>query len=535
MSERDDEPRRARSSALDRLIETIAPTWAERRAIARSNIRAIAASGRLSSENSQYSAGVDQEAHPDNDMIPDSGKQRRRCTLAYYNNPLCRGVVDSEVRQIIGSLHVQSRTGSKRADGIIEDEWKRLLDEEGLLETIQLCARHMLIDGGSVPNALGSVTDALELEVLPYRRIKTPFDKKDSVTIRDGFEYNEKGRIVAAHVEREESSYDAVYATGKTARVPLFDLQAHAALTRLSGQTKGLSWYAAAITRMEMVNRWMSALLNSAELHAYVVALVKTASKNADGFASGTSGVTLKPGQTSDGEQTKRVMEFARKHRFMYLPDGADYKLVQANAPQVAEFLVWCLRFIARAMGVSFERLTYDLTHTSYSSTKFGDRDDWITVQEHQAIVYRHILRPINRRVVQGLYLNPELGMPGGAAFAANPFAFTNNVHFQLPGRPPVDESKAEKANTDALKNRTASRTRITADRGDDASEILEEIMREDKEYIEARKQMYVDVGVAEDEALRLAIEEVNRHEGQPASDPEGEQFAREQKQQEAA
>lgn len=462
-------------------------------------------SGGLTSEKSGLTAGVDdQEQHPDTEVIPDSGKQRRRATLAYFNNDLVRGIVDSEVRQTIGSLTVQARTGNSAADKVIETAWYRLLDA-GLLEDVfKPSARHLMIDGGDVLRPITSPVEDPDFEIVPYRRIKTPYDstqRRDPI-VRDGFGYDARGKLISAYVEREESSYDSVYALGQCDRIPLF---AHPVLPRLAGQTKGLSWFCACIQRLEMVNRWMNALLASAELHAAVVALIRAGAGNANaaGMASGFA-----PTSKLDDMTNKRVIEYARKHRFLFLPDGADYKIIQANAPVIAEFLVWSLRFIARALGVSFERLTYDLTHTSFSSTKFGDRDDRITVLEHQGIVERHALKPANRLLLASLILRGELRQIAGR-YASDPVAMENSVYFALPGRPPVDEFKAEQANELALTNRTASRTCIAAERGRDAEDIEDEIIREDQRFFEKRKQMWLELGFAEDQAKDFAREDV--------------------------
>lgn len=484
------------SRFVDRCVGVFSPAAAVDRVAARHYMKA--ASKALMSEGSENTSATDTElVHPDTDLIQDSPLQRRRCTLAYYNNPLVKGIVDSETRQTIGSLSVQAHTGVARADMLIEDEWKRRMDD-GLLETLQTSAKHMLLDGGSVLNPITAPTEPVEAEVIPYRRIKTPFNRVDG-TVRDGFERGARGRFVKVHVMKEESYFDQVLAfNGEWVELPFFS---HAPLPRLAGQTKGLSWMHAAIVRLEMIDRWMESLLASAELHSKVVALVNSASKE-------TSGLSAKLGSV-DSDLQARVMTYARKNRFLFLPNGADYKLIQADAPVIAEFLIWSLRFVARAMGVSFERLTYDLSQTSFSSTKFGDRDDRITVMEHQNIIEDSHLCALNRRLIAGLFMKPELRMPGAAAYAADPYAFESSVRFSLPGRPPVDEVKTETANEMALRNRTASRTRMTADRGVDLEEIQDELIREDMSYLKAREKMYVDCGFDAKVAKDLALEDL--------------------------
>ncbi|MEN6533264.1 MAG: phage portal protein [Bryobacteraceae bacterium] len=462
--------------------------------------------GMIPSEQSSYVGGVDDETHPDTDFIPDSGKQRRRCTLAYYGNTTVRGIVDSQVRQMWHSFAVQPDSGSAAANALIKDEWARRLDS-GLDRVIEQAIRHLLIDGGLVPKRIGSPSSPARFEVVPYRQIKTPFTNQSNPNIRDGFEYGADGEQVACWVEREASSYDSVYATGESVRVPLMS---HPTMARLAGQTKGLSWYSAAIVRLEMVNRWLDALLRAAEAHAYLLAIVRSNTDDSSGVANKLSAYNSSassPTSQTETEELRRIVKFTQKHRVLFMGKG-DYKILQTDAPRIAEFLTWCLRSIARALGVSFERLTYDLSLTSFSATKFGDRDDRVTVIDHQNILRRDILVPIHREIVTSLMLRPSARMPSAGRFAADTERFLR-VGFQLPGRQPVDELKAEEANALAIKNRTASRGRICASVGTDADEIEREQIEEDRRYFDRRKKLYMDCGMDEEMARDLALEDM--------------------------
>lgn len=487
------------TGALDAAIAAVAPEWATRRALARQNLNVLASGGKLSSESNPNNTGIDQEQHPDNDTIPDSADQRRRCTLAYYNNAVVNGIVESQVRRIIGSITEQADTGDPAADQAIEDEWRRRLDA-GLHEQLKLGARHLLVDGGFIPHVPGAFSNPIELEVIPYRLVKYPTDQTPTPTvdtdgsapyIRDGFRYVD-GKQVSCFVERELTSWNSVTKTARYREIPLIS---HPSLTRLAGQSRALSWYSAAITRLDMINRWTLAALTTAELQAYMVALCTAAGQNAKGLAT--------MGDTSvDAATNQRVMTFARQHRILYLPNGGGWQLLQANAPAVGDFVVAQFRIVARQLGVSYERLTYDLTHTSFSSTKFGDRDDRITTADHQEIFILSVLQPLHARLVAGMVLRGDLANAG--AYAANRESF-ERVRFTLPGCPPVDESKAETANMTALQNRTASRTRMAANRGDDAEEIAVEIVREDTHYFALRKAFWISCGYDDAMARDLA------------------------------
>ena len=484
--------------SVDRLFEAVAPGAALKRRAAREML----AAGRLESEHSNFTYPVDVENHPDNDLIPDSAKQRRRCTLSYINNALVRGIVDSEVRQVIRSFKVNASTGSDRTDQKIKDAWKALREETPIMETIKSACRHMLIDGGILPVPVSNTANAnpahLTIRLFPYRQVQSPLENSSTTkNIRDGFYFDTQGNPIAFYVQTEEASFESVMPTGKHRQIPLWT---HLCSPRLVGQTKGLSWYSAAMTRLEMVNRWMMSLLRSAELHANVVALVNSGSSTIGGMATKLPHTT----EMSEGFQ-KRVMKWADQHRILFLPQGANYQLIQAHAPQIAEFLIWNLRFIARALGVSYERLTYDLTKTSFSSTKFGDRDDVITVREHQDTLRQNLLCPINRRLIENLFLTPGNGL-SSSQYLKDPDAFCRMITFTLPGRPPVDDLKAANASKTNIEQRIASRTALTADLGGEVEQVEDELVAEEKRWIQKQKEMFIALGLPEDEALRAAI-----------------------------
>lgn len=490
------------ATIADNIVGIFSPSqYLERMRYRKAGIQA--STGGLQSEHSSYVAPSGQELHPDVDVIPDSPLQRRRCTLAYWNNTLVKGIVDSEVRQVIGSVKIQARTPSEQANQIIQDEWHRRL-EGGLMNQLKQSARHFLMDGGVLIRPIGKASDPLDYENVPYRRVRTPYGVVDNADyprydeVADGFKRDKAGNIIGYYILEEERAYDAVYPLGRYQEEKLF---AHPTLPRLAGQSKGLSWYGTAITKLEMVSRWMNALLRTQEIHAYVVALTRTPNKDARGLA----GVNT----VNDPTNTKAMQAFANQHRFLFLPDMADFKLIQSNAPIIADFLIWNLRMIARSLGVSYERLVYDLTETSFSATKFGDRDDLMTVQEHQKSLDLDMLRPLHARLIAGLYMRPDLKMPGAGVYAKDPQSVASMIHFQFPGRPPVDELKSEEANKFALQNRTACRTDIAAGHGQDAARILQKLNEEDAAFLAGRKQMWIDHGYTAEIAMQRAADEL--------------------------
>lgn len=467
---------------------------------------AFSGSGQLASEHTESVPGVEIQQHPDRDLAPDTPFQRQRCMLAYYNASLVKGIVESEVRQVCNTIHVQAVTGSRSLDEKINYEWHTFLHDRHGLETVQMAARHMLIDGGCILNPISAIDAPFKMQVIPYRLVRNPtnMDLDKAAWIRDGFFYNADDDQVAVYVAEEKGLWEYRYLTGQYFKLPIF---CHVTLPRLAGQTRGLSWYSASVSRLELLARWMDAMLQTMELHAYFVALAKSASNSVKGMAAtltSTGQYASSGSESVDISSDRKLLDWARKHRVMLMPQGASLDLIQSAPPQLGDFILWSLRFIARSLGVSFERLTYDLTKTSFSSTKFGDRDDLITVHEHQHLIVT-ALQAINRRLLLKVALNNGLL---GADRPAALTALEHTVKYTMPQRPPIDDRIFEEANKQSLENLTNSRQRIVASIGGDWDHINSELGEEAKKIITVRKQVYIEMGVEEEEARKMAIED---------------------------
>ena len=473
----------------------------------RASATSYGSNGVLGSEHTEALPQMDIQQHPDRELAPDTPLQRQRCMLAYYNASLVKGIVESEVRQVCNSIYVQATTGSASLDQKIDYEWQTFLHDRQGLELIQQAVRHTLIDGGCLVNPLSSIDQPFKAQVVPYRLVRNPTnrDLDKAEIIRDGFMYNDQDDQIYAYVAEEKGVWEYRFLTGQYFKIPIFS---HMTLPRMAGQTRGLSWYAAAISRLELLARWMDAMLQTMELHAYFVALAKAASPSVKGlsatltqngqYASGGGDSTI------DLTNDRKLLDWARKHRVMLMPQGASLELLQSSPPQLGDFILWSLRFIARALGVSFERLTYDLTKTNFSSTKFGDRDDLITVREHQHIAVL-TLREINKRMMLKVAL--ENGLMG----ADRPQALHDlhqSVRFILPQRPPIDEKVFEDANALSLTNMTNSRQRICASIGGEWDHVLHDLGEEAKGIIGTRRDVYLSFGVEKEEALKMALED---------------------------
>jgi len=478
-----------------------------------SDVQAAIGGGKLDSEKTEYLPGMDNEQHPDMDLAPDTPEQRRRCTLAYYNVTLVKGIVESQIRQVVNTLSVQADTGSPQLDNKIDYAWKTYLFDRDGLTHLKKSLRHVLIDGGAVTNPLSNMWEPFEAQVIPYRLIQNPYDDKsrDAEFIRDGFRYDKKDRQQSFFVVEEVGIFENRMPTGRYKELPLFY---HPRTACLAGQTRGLSWYAPAISRLEMLSRWMDALLQTMELHAYFVGMAKSGGQSTKALSSTlASGSTVSSASEEITQNDRKLLNWARKHRFMLFPAQGDMKLLQTQTPQLGDFIIWSLRMTARALGVSFERLTYDLSKTNYSSTKFGDRDDKITVREQQDYTLGECILT-NRRILFQMALENQFATTDRLV-ALN--ELSRKVKFVFPARPPVDEEKFEKANVLSLQNKTNSRKRICSSLGLEWGEINSDLVNEMREMITTRRDLYTEFGMSEEDALKLALDDVRAQTGVPA------------------
>ncbi len=152
-------------------------------------------------------------------------------------------------------------------------------------------------------------------------------------------------------------------------RVPASEV-IHLYRTDRPGQTRGIPWFASALTRLRHMSGYEEAEVIAARASACQMGFITTPDPEFEGSA------------VQDGE---RVTQF-EPGRISTLSPGEKFEGFNPNRPSglLDPFMRYMLRGVAAGSGVSYETLSKDYSQSNYSSSRLAlldDRDTWRQLQ----------------------------------------------------------------------------------------------------------------------------------------------------------
>jgi lambda family phage portal protein len=242
-------------------------------------------------------------------------------------------------------------------------------------------------------------------------------------------------------------------------RVPAREIL-HLFVVNRPGQTRGITWFHTALTRMRQLGAYEEAELIAARAQAAVMGFIQT--PDVDVYGEGDEGdqvdvlepgtvKTLAPGETFSGFSPTRP------------GDSFD------------PFVRMMLRGMAAGLGLSYESLSHDFTNTSYSSARVSmidERDHWKILQSWFT---RNFHQPIFERWLEIAVLSGALSLPG---YEANP-RYYNQPRWCCRGWQWVDPKNEIAATKEAIAIGMTSLSAEVAEMGGDLEEVLEQRRRE--------------------------------------------------------
>lgn len=275
-----------------------------------------------------------------------------------------------------------------------------------------------------------------------------------------GVEINSWGRPVAYHVWSSHPS-DVFARDLRRERIPADQLR-HVFIVERPGQNRGIPWTISTGTRMQLL-----AGMEEAHLVACRVAATKM------GFYKQQTGAEWQ------GEKDDRgnFIQDAEPGSFDIIPQG--YELQEWDpafpAQSFDEFMRRTLKGMAAGLNISYPALGCDISDVNYSSLRAGELADRDVYRRIQRLVIENFLLPVFEDWLAMALLTRDLELP------VDRYDKYNAPRFYGRGWSWVDPLKDEKANTEALANKTTSRTRILAEQGVDPEEIADELRREEE------------------------------------------------------
>jgi lambda family phage portal protein len=287
-------------------------------------------------------------------------------------------------------------------------------------------------------------------------------DNDDTKRIRMGIEKDEWGAPVAYHVwdKNPVDWYSGGAASyGRKLRISASEI-IHDYQCDAIGQSRGVPWLFAAITRLNQLGGYEEAEVVAARIAAAKLGFI----------IQGDGGEYQGDGYQADGA---RIMD-AEPGSWEQLPPGSDIKSWDPQHPNASfdAFVKAMLRGIACAADVSYSSLTGDLTAVNYSSGRLGlldERDTWSLLQQN---FIEHVATPIFNQFKEALSLTNKVS-----------YSTARLAQIQPVWRPRrwawVDPQKEIGAATDAVALCVKSRKQIIEEQGGDAEETWSELEAE--------------------------------------------------------
>lgn len=455
---------------------------------------------------------------PDREIQTNLRVLRGRARWLVRNNPYLAGFVQSFADNVIGAegitlqAKVRNRAGvlQESTNWSIEAAWKEWdFPENASLDgcdswvDLQRLAAQCLPTDGEVffrerkgaANRFSYTLQQLDPDLLDETFDHPP--DKDGVEIRMGVEINRDGRPLAYHFWKRHPT-DRYFNRRDRIRIPAVGTPEadeaggviHLFVRYRPGQTRGVTWYAPVLTSVKMLDGYTEAELVAA----------RTAAAKMGFFQQLKDSDSLVTSAAPQGGAAAPVMSGAAGS-VDFAPAGYEFKEWDPQHPNSAfgDFVKAILRGVARALGVSYLTLVGDLKEANYSSMRAG----LLPERDHFRVLQVWFAKRLHRRVYRSWIGTALLS---GAVRTDSRLASDHlAVEWQGRGWTWVDPVKDLDAAERAIKLGLDSRKRLSAERGRDFEDTVDDIAEEER-Y--ARKQGVSVAGIGSPSAAAAEPDE---------------------------
>jgi lambda family phage portal protein len=229
----------------------------------------------------------------------------------------------------------------------------------------------------------------------------------------------------------------------------------HLAILDRPHQTRGVTWFAAAIKRLHHLAGYEEAEVVRAR-----------ASSSLMGFITSPEGELIGD-DVYDGD---RVSNF-EPGAFKYLAPGESVTVPQLDAPdgQFEPFMRAMLRAVAASIGCSYETVSRDFSQSNYSSSRLSlleDRENWRQLQQY---LIEHLHRPVYEAWLEAATGAGVLQLQG---YDLMPERYQAAKWFPR-GWGWVDPEKEINAYKEAVRCGFTTQAQIVAEQGGDLDELM--------------------------------------------------------------
>ncbi len=488
---------------IDRIIEYIAPAWAESRAKSRFNLRAYEAAkpSRLHKVYTDRGSG-------DASVAKAGDNLRVQARFLDENHDLARGVLNTLVNNIVGTgIRIEALAKDKKGETLTDfnNKLHQLFDDWMLKPEVtwelhwhqlqRLAARSWLRDGevllqlleGRSPNLDHGTKIPFSIELIECDLMPMDFndEKKDIV---QGIQKNKWGKPIAYHLYKTHpgdpnTSFGSKPETKQIAAEKILHLK----LTDRVRQTRGVSIFASVLRRLDDIKGYEDSERTAARIAAAMCAFIR---KNPDGPIT-----SAKIDDTGN-----RLMQMTPGMIFDNLLPGEEIDMIESNRPNtmLEQFRNSQLRAVAAGTSTSFSSIAKD-----YNGTYSAQRQELVEQSVHYAVLREHFVerfvRPIWQRFIRVSLLTDLIEMPHNIDMHS-----LLDADFRGPTMPWIDPLKEIHAEEKAVQAGFKSRSQVIRERGSNPAIVNEQIKRERQDEEAAELVFTTNVG-APRSAYKLA------------------------------
>jgi lambda family phage portal protein len=416
-------------------------------------------------------------------------------TLRARSRMLCRGdsyakkFIDSAVNNVAGAKPFQLQCKVKFREGRLNDTANTAIEMQWLercrpgnvevtgrlsmAEVHRLLIRSIARDGEALVRIYrgGQWGARPKLQLIDIDRLDEDRNANlsDGGAIKMGVELDRYSKPVAYHILKSHPGEMGEWNRGQardSERVPATDIR-HLYISDWPEQARGIPWIHAAMVRLYHLGGFEEAAVINARVGASKIATLETPDGDVpDSLATGA-------------ETSGNLLSDIEPGQYWTLPAGTTLGSFNPAFPDasVEPFIRACLRGVAAGLGVAYHSLANDPAQVNYSTARVAlleERDMWMRVQEWYI---EHWCTPDFEEFLKGEVLAGALPVAYAQLY--------NDVRWQPKRWSWVDPEKDAAGKELMLKNGLTSRTRISAELGEDFEEILRE-RKADEDMAEA-------------------------------------------------